>query len=199
MRGLPALIVLALWMGSAAAQLRIHTETIRPPAPPPLANQLIPPAERDGVILDPARLPSAVADMRGRILKAARSGDLQKLVALMQASGGMPMFSHTQRQDPVAIWKEAFPDSDGVEVLSILAAILDAGAVRLEAGTPQELYLWPYFAPLRLQALTPAQKVDLFRVITGSDYKNMLELGRYTSYRLGIGPDGTWRYFVAGL
>jgi hypothetical protein len=198
-------MALALWTGGTVAQVRVRTETIRPPAPPPVANQLIPPGAAageagavEGIILEAARLPPAVGAMRERILKAARSGDLQNLVALMQAGGQMPVFSRTLRQDPTAVWKETFPDSDGVEVLAILIGILETGAARLEAGTAEETYVWPYFAKLPLKTLTPAQKVDLFRIITGSDYKDMLELGRYASYRLGIAPDGTWRYFVAG-
>jgi hypothetical protein len=221
---LALLAVTLLASGGVLAQVRVRTETIRPPAPaPPAAGRLTPPA-RDGganartaepsseanesppapraaagpdIITDFARLPGAVARTRERILKAARSGDPQKLSALMQASG-MPVFSHTQKQDPAAVWKESFPDSEGVEILSILISILETGLVRLDADTPQETYLWPYFARLPLKTLTPAQKVDLFRIVTGADYKDMLEVGRYAFYRVGIGPDGSWRYFVAG-
>jgi hypothetical protein len=38
----------------------------------------------------------------------------------------------------------------------------------------------------------------LFRIITGADYKDMVEFGVYSFYRLGIAPDGTWQFFVAG-
>jgi hypothetical protein len=38
----------------------------------------------------------------------------------------------------------------------------------------------------------------LFRIITGNDYKEMQDFGAYIFYRLGIGPDGTWHFFVAG-
>ena len=143
------------------------------------------------------RLPPAVSGTRDRILAAARTGDLQKLLALMQANGSMPVFSHTQKQDPAAYWKETYPDSEGVEILSILITILETQPVRVDADTPQETYLWPYFARLPIKSLTPAQKVELFRVVTGSDYKEMLERGRYVFYQVGIGPDGTWRYFLA--
>ena len=213
--------------GGVLAQVKVRTETIRPPVAatlPPSANQFVPPA-RDGspkartgnrqpamgettaalpqgaagpeIIADLARLPPAVALMRDRILAAARSGDLQALLALMQTNGSMPVFSHTQKQDPTAYWKENYPDSDGVEILSILITLLETQPVRVDPGTPQETYLWPYFARLPIKALTPAQKVELFRVVTGSDYKKMLERGRYVFYQVGIGPDGTWRYFLA--
>jgi len=214
--------LLLLAGGGAFAQLKVRTETIRPPADatmPPLANQFVPPAQDGGgsartterappasgappaagpeIATEISRLPPAVLRMRDRILAAARTGDLQTLLALMKANGSMPVFSHTQKQDPTAYWKENYPDSDGVEILSILITLLETQPVRVDPGTPQETYLWPYFARLPIKALTPAQKVELFRVVTGSDYKEMLERGRYVFYQVGIGPDGTWRYFLA--
>jgi hypothetical protein len=205
MRALLALLALAILAGSVLAQVRVRTEAIRPPASAPSSPNQPDAAGRGGesrsdigLIIEPARLPTAVAGMRERILRAARSGDPQKLVALMQASDSMPVFSHTQRQDPAAIWKESFPDSDGVEILSILITILETPAARIDAGTPEETYLWPYLASLPLNALTAAQKVDLLRIVTGSDYKDMLGTGRYGFYRVGIAPDGAWRYFVSG-
>jgi hypothetical protein len=222
--------------GGAVAQVKVRTETIRPPGPatiPPSANQFVPPAQegssRDGnregsgdgsrdagpppaaagtpvvpqsaagpeIATDLSRLPPAVLHTRERILAAARTGDLQTVLTLMHANGNMPVFSHTQRQDPAAYWKETYPDSDGVEILSILITILETQPVRIDAGTPQETFLWPYFARLPIKSLTPAQKVELFRVVTGSDYKEMLERGRYVFYQVGIGPDGSWRYFLA--
>lgn len=219
--------------GGAVAQVKVRTETIKPPAAtiPPMANQFVPPSPeggRDGnrdaspnaraadppapaagtpasperaagpeIATELGRLPPAVLRTRERILAAARTGDLQTLLALMRANGNMPVFSHTQRQDPAAYWRESYPDSDGVEILSILISILETQPVRIDAGTPQETYLWPYFARLPIKSLTPAQKVELFRVVTGSDYKEMLERGRYVFYQLGLGPDGSWRYFLA--
>jgi hypothetical protein len=235
--------------GGALAQVKVHTETIRPPATatiPPSANQFVLPGQDSSqerspegrspegrspegrspesgpngrapnapptaetptksperaagpdVATDHTPVPPAVLHTRDRILAAARTGDLQTVLTLMRAGGNMPVFSHTQRQDPAAYWRETYPDSDGVEILSILTSILETEPARIDAGTPQETYLWPYFARLPIKSLTPAQKVDLFRVVTGSDYQQMLARGRYVFYQLGIGPDGTWRYFLA--
>ena len=49
-----------------------------------------------------------------------------------------------------------------------------------------------------LDASTPEQKVELFRIVTGADYKDMIEFGAYSFYRVGIGPDGVWQFFVSG-
>ena len=58
--------------------------------------------------------------------------------------------------------------------------------------------MWPYFARLPLKALTAAQKVELFKIATGSDYKDMLGAGAYNFFRVGIARDGSWRFFVTG-
>ena len=182
-----------------------------PPAAPPLLVQQTPAADdkRTGhviplapsspipeIITDLSRLPPPVARTRERILAAARSGELQQLADLMNET--TPIFSFTDDKDPVAFWKAVYPDSDGVEALSILITILETGFVQVDAGTPHEMYVWPYFVRMSLPALTPAQKVELFRIVTGADYKDMLAFGVYAFYRLGIGPDGTWQFFVAG-
>src|SRR5712671_5054874 len=117
------LILTALGSGSVLAQTKVRTETIRPPAgatAPPSATQFVP---QDGgaaasgatatppafskptgpeIAADLAHLPPAVLRTRQRILAAARTGDLQALLEVMRASGNMPVFSHTQKQDPAA-------------------------------------------------------------------------------------------------
>jgi hypothetical protein len=207
--GLLALALMA--SGSVLAQNKVRTETIRPPAAaaqPGAASKFRsdghlvspdrPAAGEPEIITDLARLPPAAARTRERILAAARSGDLQKLLAVMQLNAALPIFSFSEDKDPVGFWKANYPDSDGIEALSILVTILETGFVHVDLGTPQEIYLWPYFARLPLKSLTPEQKVELFRIVTGADYKDMIEFGAYSFYRLGIAPDGTWHFFVSG-
>jgi hypothetical protein len=175
----------------AAAASRPAPPAARPPAP---AATEAPPE----IITDPAQLPAPVARMRARMLEAARSGDLDKLFTVMQSNETMPVFSFGNERDPVAFWKSLYPDSQGLEVMAILIQILETGFVRVERKTPQDMYVWPYFARMPLAALTPEQKVELFRIVTGADYQEMLGTGGYTFYRIGIAPDGTWHFFVAG-
>ena len=197
-----------------SAQTRVKTQLVRPPAPAaepdkdadgPAATGSIPsepqPAAGTGapeIITDLARLPPPVARMRERILAAARSGELHRLVSVMQSSASLPVFSANRGLDPISYWKANYPDSDGVEILATLIDILDTGFVRVDAGTPQEMYVWPYFARLPLKTLTASQKVDLFKIVTGSDYKDMLAGDAYNFFRVGIARDGSWRFFVSG-
>lgn len=188
------------------AQNKVRTETIRPPAPgeqkfhnqgratTPGGN----PGKLPEVISNPARLPPAVAQTRERILAAARSGELLKLFAVMKEAPTLPVFSFSEDNDPVTFWKANYPDSEGVEALSILVNVLETAFVHVDVGTPQEIYLWPYFARIPLKSLTAQQRVELFRIVTGADYKDMVEFGVYSFYRIGIAPDGTWQFFVSG-
>ena len=216
---------LALWAGSlalaagaaAVAQTRVKTQVVRPSSPPAVTQQdLDPPtgtvpaaktppapvptgaASVPEVVSDPSQLPAPVARTRERILVAARTGELARLVAVMQSGGTLPIFSLGSGQDPITYWRSNYPDSGGIEVLAMLIDILEAPAVRVDAGTPQETYVWPYFARMTLKTLTPAQKVELFKIVTGSDYKDMVAAGAYNFFRVGIGADGGWRCFVTG-
>jgi len=208
--GLTVLLTALLAGGVAPAQKlaqnKVKTETIRPPSPgeQKFRNEghVVAPTDNAGklpeVLTSTADLPPAVARTRERILAAARSGELTKLFAVMKEAPTIPVFSFSEDKDPVAFWKANYPDSEGVEALSILVNILETGFVHVDAGTPQEIYLWPYFARIPLKALTAQQRVELFRIITGADYKDMVEFGAYSFYRLGIAPDGTWQFYVAG-
>jgi len=188
----------------AAPQAPAQTQAAPQPAAPTKPAQAPPSALTRAqaappeIVTDLTRLPAPVARTRARILEAARSGDVEKLAAVMQSGETMPIFTFGDEKSPLIYWRANYPDSGGVEVLAILINILEAGFVRIDPGTPQEMYVWPYFAFTPLKTLTPAQKVALFRIVTGADYKEMNEFGAYIFYRLGIAPDGTWHFFVSG-
>jgi hypothetical protein len=203
----------------ALAQTKVRTQIVRPPGVPATTDkdansddaavtgaiaarkaqaapaQVTTPPE---VITDLAQLPPAVARTRERILAAAQSGRLDALLRVMQSTETLPIFTLNDDKDPIAYWRRNYPDSAGVEILAILSEILETGFVRVDAGTPEEMYVWPYFARMPIKALTPAQKVELFKIVTGADYKDMLEAGAYNFFRLGIGQDGAWHFFVTG-
>ena len=209
------LLLALLATSSVLAQTPVRTETIKPPAasagaPPQAAAQPKTAAAAQGkptghlaalaaapeIITDLARLPGAVARTRERILTAARTGDLGKLAALMATDE--TVFTFSDDKDPIAFWKTNYPDSDGLEVLAILISVLKTGFVRVEEGTRQEMYVWPYFVRMPIKTLSSPQKVELFRIVTGPDYKDLVAFGAYAFYRVGIGPQGTWHFFVAG-
>ena len=133
-----ALALLAMAGASALAQTKVRTETIRPPAQAPQSQTDKPGADAQAkpspkptlpsnaaapeIITDLSRLPQPVARMRERILAAARSGELKKLVTAMQTNETMPIFSLGDDKDPAVFWRKTYPDSDGLEALAILIA-----------------------------------------------------------------------------
>jgi hypothetical protein len=61
-----------------------------------------------------------------------------------------------------------------------------------------KIYVWPYFAEVALDKLTPSQEVELLRLITPAALKDMRSAGKYTHWRVAIGADGTWHSFRRG-
>ena len=112
--------------------------------------------------------------------------------------GGVGGVSFGGDTDPVRFWRETSTDKKGLEYLAAMVEILQMPYVRLRAGTDNEMYIWPYLAELDLEKLEPAQDVDLYRLVSPAEAKTMREFGGYIWYRLGIGRDGTWHFFVAG-
>lgn len=144
-------------------------------------------------------LPEPVRRMREKILEACRKGDIEALRVLMGTGDSTTQLSFGEPvDDPIAFLKDISGDSDGYEMLAILAEVLEEDFVHLDAGTGQELYVWPYFFAYPLEKLTGPQRVRLFRLVTSGDYEGMLEFGGYNFYRAGFTPDGRWAFFVAG-
>jgi hypothetical protein len=147
---------------------------------------------------DLSKLPERVREMHQRILEAARSGDIEALRPVLESNELMPTFSFGKERDAIAYWKELSDDKKGREILAVLVNILSMPYVRLRAGTSDEMYVWPYLFEADLEKLPPGEEVDLYRLVTPEEARIMKEYGAYIWYRLGIGPDGTWHFFVAG-
>lgn len=151
------------------------------------------------VLTDVSKIPAPVARMRELIVEAAASGDIERLRPLLGKGPNQTQVTGvTGDEDPVAVLKSLSGDQEGVEILAILLDVLSTGFVLVDKGTPQEAYVWPYFAEKKLSSLTAPEKVDLFRLITAGDFADMEEFGSYNFYRVGIMPDGKWKFFIAG-
>jgi len=176
------------------------------PLPDPLVNkalndgddQLEPQAPVE-VLSDISKIPQAVARMRELIVEAAASGDIERLRPLLGKGETQTQVSITEGEDdPIAALKGLSGDGEGVEILAILLDLLSTGFVEVDKGTPDAMYVWPYFAEKPLASLTAPEKVDLFRLVTAGDFTEMQEFGSYNFYRVGITVDGQWKFFVAG-
>jgi hypothetical protein len=151
------------------------------------------------ILTDPALLPEPVRRMREQMIEACRSGDIEALRGLIATGDDATQLSFGGVEgDPIDYLREISGDGEGHEILAILAEVLEAGFVHLDAGTPQEIYVWPYFFAYPLERLDGRQRVELFRLVTALDYEDMLSFGGYNFFRVGITPAGHWAFFVAG-
>ncbi|MDP2620377.1 MAG: hypothetical protein Q8P46_09400 [Hyphomicrobiales bacterium] len=150
------------------------------------------------VIYDLSLLPAPVARLREQIIEAARSGDIERLRPILDGNGITPVFSFGGDTDAIQFWKDVSGDGEGRELLAIMIEVFEAGFVRVKHDGPSEIYVWPYFAEVPLSGLSPEQQVELYKLVTAQDVKDMEEFGAYIFYRAGITPDGQWQFFVAG-
>ena len=155
-----------------------------------------PPVE---VIRDIEKAPEPVRRMRELIVEAAASGDIERLRPLLGKGMTETQVSIVETDEgPVETLKGQSGDEEGIEVLAILLDVLATGFVHVGKGTADEMYVWPYFAEKSLATLTPPEKVELLRIVTAGDFADMKEFGSYNFYRVGITPDGQWKFFVTG-
>ncbi|AXS42456.1 hypothetical protein D1F64_05210 [Breoghania sp. L-A4] len=203
--------MLIISAGAPASAAAVKTESIlvEPETPDPATGaqelEVSPPQEApDAEVEAPVvyygdiDLPKPVQRMRAQMLDAAASGDIERLRPVLEANEVMPTLSFGSIDDPIAFLKQSSGDDEGRELLAILIEVLEAGWVHVDAGTPQEMYIWPYFARYPLDKLDARQMVEMYKLLTAADYEDMKSFGAYIFYRVGIGPDGTLHYFVAG-
>lgn len=165
----------------------------------PTRPQVEPNAPLPEVFYDLGKLPEPVRRMHDLIVEACKSGDIEKLRPLVGQGDSMTQLSLTDIDgDAITFLKSLSGDTDGQEILAIMEEVLNAGFVHLDVGTPQELYVWPYFFALPLDKLDARQRVELFKIVTAGDYDDMKQFGAYIFYRVGITPEGKWAFFVAG-
>jgi len=144
-------------------------------------------------------LPEPVRRMREKIMQATRDADFEALRPLLGTGADKTQLSFgTVEGDPIDFIRSLSGDPEGYEILAILLEVMEAGYAVFDPGTTNEIYVWPYFTATALDALTPKQRVDLFKLVTSGDYEEMRAFGAYVFYRVGITPDGKWRFFVAG-
>lgn len=184
----------ARWLFSAALLLAIVSGGVaQESAPAEGVDQALP-----TILRSEADMPPPVLATRQKLIEAAMSGDLEKLRTLMNEQPEPPAVALGDAGDPIEYLKELSADADGREILAILLEVMEMGFVHVGEGTADELYVWPYFAEYPLAALTPSQMVELFTLLTAADYEDMKSYGSYTFFRVGISPDGRWRFFLAG-
>lgn len=148
---------------------------------------------------DIEKLPAPVKMMRQKIIDAAKTGDVNNLKPLLGTSGDPTQLSVSDNvKDPITYLKQLSGDGDGLEIMAIMIDLLNSGYAHLDQGDDEEIYIWPYFVALPIDKLSKPQLVELFQIMTAGDLEEMKEIGIYSFFRIGITPDGTWRFFITG-
>jgi hypothetical protein len=140
-------------------------------------------------------LPDPVKRMLTKIASAAESGDIEAMRPVFESNELKPMVATGFVDDPIAFWKKASADGTGRDILAAMLNVLSSGYVKLGQGK-DEIFVWPYFAATDLAKLTPAQEVELYRIVPPDLARAMKTSGKYSYYRFGITPAGVWQYFL---
>jgi hypothetical protein len=150
--------------------------------------------EAKGVLttLPEQELPKAVADVRERIVLAARACDYDELEQIALERGEGFTFTYGEGTSPAAYWREL--EENGTErPLRALVTILSLPYTRNESGS----YAWP-----SAYDESPAEADWQVLVDTGlytrEQIDSMKEQGSYLGWRTAITADGDWQFFVAG-
>lgn len=143
-------------------------------------------------------LPSPVLKTRNALLQAARSGDLEKLRPILEASENTPIVSFGAEEDAIDYWKDSSVDGTGRDILAEMIKVFSSGFVHINAGTADDLYIWPYHFVYPIDKLSAEQEVELYLLIPAQHRDDMIEAGGYIGFRAGIAPNGSLVFFVAG-
>lgn len=148
---------------------------------------------------DVSKLAYPARQMHQLLVDAAKSGDIAQLTEYIGSGEDMTMLSPGGMDgNPIEFLKSMSGDDEGYEILAILEEVLEAGFVHLDKGTENEIYVWPYFYGIPIHDLDARQRVELYKLMTHGDFEEMKTFGAYSFYRVGITPEGRWRFFVAG-
>jgi hypothetical protein len=159
------------------------------------ATQAAPQVGAPQVLYDFNALPDPVKRMLTKIAAAAESGDIEAMRTVFESNELKPMVATSFVDDPIAFWKKASADGTGRDVLAAMLNVLSTGYVRVGQGK-DNIFVWPYFAEIDLATLTPAQEVELYRIVPPALAVPMKKAGKYSYYRLGVSPTGVWQYFL---
>jgi hypothetical protein len=159
------------------------------------ATPAAPSGDTPEVLHDFNALPDPVKRMLQQIADVAQSGEIEKMRPVFESNELKPMVTTGYVDDPIAFWKKASADGTGRDVLAAMLNVMTSGFARVGEGK-NEIYVWPYFAETDLGKLTPAQEVELYRILPPEAALQMKKAGKYSYYRLGISPTGVWQYFM---
>lgn len=135
-------------------------------------------------------LPAPVAETRAALLAAAEAGDYEALRPHL-SPGLSYTFGGPAEGGPIAFWQE-LERTTGERPMVTLATLL-----RLPYVLARGVYVWPFAYTAEGAAALTAHERELLAPL--GDLETLFSPGTgYLGWRVGIEPDGTWAFFVAG-
>lgn len=167
---------------------------------PALAQELEIPEGGYAVSSDLGQVPEAVRNKVVELLAIARSGDISGLTPILEADKTRVSFGDPE--DATAYLKQNSADGEGVEILAILANLLESPFAAVDGGEGEEgagFYVWPSLAFYdNIADLSPAERVVAYQIMGYQGFEDMKELEAWYYWRVYIGADGQLTAFVAG-
>lgn len=181
----------------------IETPDVHPPAPsaedrlPPMPGATPSPSSSSAAS-EPGQppLPEPVQRMREAIMDAARTGDIDRMQAVLEMSELKPMTGSGPGEKAIDFWRRTSADGAGRALLAAMLNVFDTNCARVDGKGGPDMYIWPGFSERPLTTITPVEEVELYRIVPADKADPMKKAGKYQSYRGAIGADGTWHYFV---
>lgn len=149
-------------------------------------------------LADQPGLPAAVAATRRAIFDAAMACDVAGLALLASTEGFTASFGGGE---PGMLWAQQ--ESSGYPALRTLVQHLNLAVTEWGDGGDIAGYVWPS-AFLELESAAgdglPVEEYEsLLELYPLAELEEMFAaIGGYIGHRIGIEPDGTWIYYVAG-
>jgi hypothetical protein len=136
-------------------------------------------------------LPAAVEETRSALLEAAASGSYESLRPLIPAEGFTYTFGGPVEGGPIAYWQQLERETNE-RPLETLEALL-----QMPYTLTRGMYVWPWaYAVASADDLSEHERELLAPL--GPPSRLFVGGTGYLGWRVGISPDGTWVFFVAG-
>jgi hypothetical protein len=176
----------------AAAMLTVAT--------PGFAQDLEIPEGGMAVSSEIGNLPEPVRKKVLELSAIAKSGDISLLTPILQADQTRVSFGDPE--DATAYLKQNSADGEGLEILALLANILEAPFAAVDGGEGPEggsFYVWPSLAYYEsLAGLSAADRVVAYQIMGYQGFEEMKGLDAWYHWRVYIGDNGQLQAFVAG-
>lgn len=141
-------------------------------------------------------LPEEVRATRQGIWDAALARDFGALRSLMPEDFGYSFGEDGGADGAIEMLRRM--EQRGEDPFGLILRLLGFEPGEVRAASAGSLWYWPGVSAKAADEWTEEDEATLRRLGTREDIERWRAFGAYTGWRLGIAPDGTWRFFIVG-